>query len=205
MGSSVQVFDREMRRAVALIEAPSSSRGLPRPLPAQRAGLQVETAQKGGVDLILTGLGLVGTALLADPVQLLLTTEALLNKAARLRVWFARGEKDILDRLTAREAIEAFDAMDDFVRRRSSNLPAELEPGTPMAMPDLEPTIEATPPERKRRAPRRAWEPPAADTQRPDAEIIVEGERTRHPHDLALWIPDDGGTFNLVEVTQDWD
>lgn len=87
-GRQLHQFDRELRRATAIVRA-SSFRQLPGPLSLRDGRLEIREAQAGSLDLVLDALGIVSLVLLSNPVQLVLTTRALLGDALRVRGWLA--------------------------------------------------------------------------------------------------------------------
>lgn len=117
-GESLALFDREMRRAAVLSRAERAPRAEPRPLPLRQGRLEIARATEGSLELVLVGVGLLGQVLLSDPVQLVLTAEALLGHAVRARAWLRR-RGDPLGHTTAREAflaVEEYLRLDDLSR-----------------------------------------------------------------------------------------
>ena len=88
-GRQLYQLDREIRRATAIVRAPSF-RGLPAPLSLRDGRLEIEDARSGSLDLVLHAVGIVSLVLLSNPVQLVLTTRALVGDAIRVRAWLAR-------------------------------------------------------------------------------------------------------------------
>lgn len=204
VGNALADFDREIRRAAAIVSAPWADRGIPRPMSVRTAGLRVSGARAGSLDLLLQGVGGVATILLSDPIQLLLTTQALLGNTARIRVWWAR-RSDITRRVSLHDGLKIYEAIDDFLRERSAELPDELEPASENEAVEEPPNRGSDTPTRPRRRPREAsWQPRAADDAEPDVEIILDGDESRSPHELMLLAMDDQETVYVVEATEDW-
>ncbi len=93
-GARLVDFDREARRATALLGAEAGEReqGPGRPEPIGSAGFQVVGSATGSLDFLLAPMGLTIAVLMSDPVQFLLTTQALLTDAAWVvRVWRKAG------------------------------------------------------------------------------------------------------------------
>lgn len=201
VGNAVADFDREMRRAAAVVSAPWADRGVPRPLPVQRAGLRIVTARSGSLDLLLDGIGGVASTLLSSPVQLLLTTQALLGNAARIRVWWGR-RTDITRHISLHDALEVYERLDHFRRTHSDELPREVEGrGQLSRAPRLPAGATAQEPRRRRQS---GWTPQTAQGSDPDTEVLLEGEHARMPHELMLMVVDDQQVAHVIEVSEEW-
>jgi hypothetical protein len=113
-GVELAHFDRELRRAAAIVKTKGRLREFPRPLNLRHNTSRILEADSGSLDLIVEPLGAVAAILLSNPVQLLLTVDALISGGRRLHVWLHPNE-DPLRGITAREALEvlkAFRAID---------------------------------------------------------------------------------------------
>ena len=71
-------FDREARRASQMLLW-SKEKTIPRPLQIGEAGFQVQDAAPGSVDFLLGAIGVTAQVLLSNPVQLVLTIQALIG------------------------------------------------------------------------------------------------------------------------------
>lgn len=201
VGNAVADFDREMRRAAAVVSAPWGNRGVPRPLPVQRAGLRIIAARSGSLDLLLDGTGAVASVLLSAPVQLLLTTQALLGNAARVRVWWGR-RTDIAQRISLQDGLDVYERLEAFRRTHSGELPREVEERDQLSAPprlpsQLEPQVAS----RRRRS---DWTPPNAKGPEPDTEVIIDGNQAQMPHELMLMVMDDHEVAHVIEVSEEW-
>ena len=79
-------FDREARRATEWILKDSPN--LPRPLPIGRAGFDTIDSATGSFDVLLGPIGLTAAVILSNPVQFLLTVQALAVDAKWIvRAW----------------------------------------------------------------------------------------------------------------------
>jgi hypothetical protein len=81
-------FDREARRATRMLLTGESAKV--RPLPMSQGGFQVREASTGSVDFIFDAIGQTAQVLLSDPVQLILTTRALIGDVRWLGTWLSR-------------------------------------------------------------------------------------------------------------------
>jgi hypothetical protein len=97
VGADLQVLDRELRRAAALVRDWRADRPLPRPVPAKEGGLEIESSSAGSFDAVLQAVGAVSVVLLSDPVQLLLTAQALISEPFSVKAWFKRRHDDPLE------------------------------------------------------------------------------------------------------------
>lgn len=88
LGYRLATFDRECRRATRILTAPSAQ--LPRPERMSRAGFEVTDAGPGSLELVLLALGVTADVLLSRPVQLILTTRALIGDVRRVASWVGR-------------------------------------------------------------------------------------------------------------------
>jgi hypothetical protein len=79
-------LDREIRRATAIVHA-TRFRGLPPPTPLRDGRLEIQRASAGSLDLVLSAIGIVSIVLLSQPVQLLMTTRALVGDGIRVVAW----------------------------------------------------------------------------------------------------------------------
>lgn len=201
IGNAVADFDREMRRAAVVVSAPWGDRGVPRPLPVQHAGLRIVAARSGSLDLLLDGTGGVASALLSTPVQLLLTTQALVGNAARIRVWWGR-RTDIARRISLQDALDVYERLEAFRRSHSGELPPEVEDSgqqpAPLGLPSQ--AQPQAPPRRRRDD----WTPPTDKGPEPDTEVILDGGQAQMPHDLMLMVMDDEEIAHVIEVSEEW-
>jgi hypothetical protein len=94
VGADLQVLDRELRRAAAIVREWQEDRPLPRPLPVQKGGLDIESSSVGSFDAVLQAVGAVSLVLLSDPVQLLLTAQALIAEPFSVKAWLKRKRAD---------------------------------------------------------------------------------------------------------------
>ncbi len=94
VGADLQELDRELRRAAAIVRDWHEDRPLPRPLPVQQGGLDIETSSAGSFDAVLQAVGAVSLVLLSDPVQLLLTAQALIAEPFSIKAWLKRKPAD---------------------------------------------------------------------------------------------------------------
>ena len=101
VGADLQVLDRELRRAATLVRDWQEDRRLPRPLPVQQGGLDIESSSVGSFDAVLQAVGAVSMVLLSDPVQLLLTAQALIAEPFSLKAWLKRRRGDPIGPATA--------------------------------------------------------------------------------------------------------
>jgi hypothetical protein len=92
-GARLADFDREARRVTALLSGDrEAATAIARPEPIGRAGFNVVDSATGSLDFLLAPMGLTAVVLMSDPVQFLLTTQALLTDAAWVvRVWKKAG------------------------------------------------------------------------------------------------------------------
>jgi hypothetical protein len=97
-------YDRECRRAVALLRLRGRIVHLPRPIPLRDGHLTVVDAAAGSVDLVIEAVGVVALVLTSNPVQLLLTADAILGKVRSVRAWM-RQRSDPLAGVSARNAL----------------------------------------------------------------------------------------------------
>ena len=81
------MFDREIRRASVLLHDWDPSKEFPRPLPIRDGHLIIDEAGAGSLDVVLSAVGVVSVVLLSDPVQLLLTAQALIAMPYSVRAW----------------------------------------------------------------------------------------------------------------------
>lgn len=79
-------FDREMRRAAVIVRS-REFRRMPAPLPLRDGRLEIRSAQVGSFELTFDAVGIVAMVLLSDPMQLALTTRALVGDALRVSGW----------------------------------------------------------------------------------------------------------------------
>jgi hypothetical protein len=110
--AAIARYDREVRRATAIIRERGTTESLPAPLPLVDGGLAIEGARAGSLDLVMTTYGLVTLVMLNDPLQLLITADWLLGRRAVVRAWVGRKE-DSLRGISARNAL---DVLDEFGR-----------------------------------------------------------------------------------------
>lgn len=101
VGSDLQVLDRELRRAAAIVQTWQEDRPLPRPVSAQEGHLEIESSTAGSFDAVLSAVGVVSMVLLSDPVQLLLTAQALISAPFSVKAWLKRRHGDPIDSPTA--------------------------------------------------------------------------------------------------------
>jgi hypothetical protein len=94
VGNDLQVLDRELRRAAAFVQGWQEDRPLPRPLSVQQGGLDIASSSAGSFDAVLQAVGAVSMVLLSDPVQLLLTAQALISEPFTLKAWLNRRQGD---------------------------------------------------------------------------------------------------------------
>ena len=88
------MLDRELRRAAAFVQGWQEDRPLPRPLTVQQGGLDISSSSAGSFDAVLQAVGAVSMVLLSDPVQLLLTAQALISEPFTLKAWLRRRHGD---------------------------------------------------------------------------------------------------------------
>jgi len=101
VGADLQVLDRELRRAAAIVVGWQEDSPLPRPVPAQQGHLEISSSAAGSFDAVLDAVGVVSMVLLSDPVQLLLTAQALIAVPFSVRAWLKRKHTDPLGVPTA--------------------------------------------------------------------------------------------------------
>jgi hypothetical protein len=94
VGADLQVLDRELRRAAALVRDWQEGRPLPRPVSVQQGGLDIASSEAGSFDAVLAAVGAVSVVLLSDPVQLLLTAQALISEPFSVKAWLKRSHDD---------------------------------------------------------------------------------------------------------------
>lgn len=117
----------------AFLEKRRKGRGLPPPVPVERAGFEIEAAETGSFELSLEAIGVLGLVLSSEPVTTFLTTMSLLDRWARLRAWVRdRQKKDVMDRITGRELMQ----INEELRRErfptlQPDLDIELDPHPP--------------------------------------------------------------------------
>jgi hypothetical protein len=109
LGVQIAAYDREMRRAAEIVRVRGRLRDLPTQLPLRDGRLIVAEAGVGSLDLLLEAVGVLSMVLLSDPVQLLLTADALLGKVRNARAFLNR-RADPLASVSAREALEVLRA-----------------------------------------------------------------------------------------------
>ena len=97
----LQVLDRELRRAAILVQGWNEDRPLPRPLPVKQGHLDIESSSAGSFDAALVAVGVMSMVLLSDPVQLLLTAQALMAAPFRIKAWLKRRHGDPIGLPTA--------------------------------------------------------------------------------------------------------
>ena len=97
----LQVLDRELRRAAILVQGWHEDRPLPRPLPVKQGHLDIESSSVGSFDAALVAVGVMSMVLLSDPVQLLLTAQALMAAPFRIKAWLKRKQGDPIGPPTA--------------------------------------------------------------------------------------------------------
>jgi hypothetical protein len=95
------VLDRELRRAAAIVQGWQEDQPLPRPVSAQQGHLEIASSSAGSFDAILGAVGVVSMVLLSDPVQLLLTTQALIAAPFSVKAWLGRKHGEPLATPTA--------------------------------------------------------------------------------------------------------
>jgi len=115
-------FDRELRRATAIVRAERRVEFPPSPVSLSDGGLSFREARVGSLEFALDAFGLVAMVLLSDPVQLLLTTQALLGKAVRVRAWL-ENRGDPLSGVSARGALAV---LKEFERYRDTRTPSRV-------------------------------------------------------------------------------
>lgn len=86
-------LDLEIRRATNVLRS-RSFRELPPAIPLRDGGLEIREANAGSLDVVLQAVGIVSLVLLSNPVQLALTTRALVGDALRLRAWLGGRSED---------------------------------------------------------------------------------------------------------------
>jgi hypothetical protein len=101
VGSDLQVLDRELRRAAAIVQGWQEDLPLPRPVSAQQGHLEIASSVAGSFDAVLAAVGIVSTVLLSDPVQLLLTAQALISAPFSVTAWLKRKHGDPIGPPTA--------------------------------------------------------------------------------------------------------
>lgn len=98
------VLDRELRRACAVIEVRAES--VPTPLPTKANALEIRSASAGSLDLWIAPTGMVLEFLLSNPIQVLLTLQALFSNGSRVLMKLrGRPEKILHDKLPTPTAI----------------------------------------------------------------------------------------------------
>jgi hypothetical protein len=105
VGTELANYDRECRRAVALLRKRGRIEELPRPVAIRDGHFVIVDASASSLDLVIDAVGILGLVLLSDPVQLLLTADAILGRARSVRAWLHR-RSDPLDGISARQAIQ---------------------------------------------------------------------------------------------------
>jgi hypothetical protein len=101
VGADLQVLDRELRRAAAIVANWQEGEPLPRPVSAQQGHLEISSSSAGSFDAVLGAVGVVSMVLLSDPVQLLLTTQALIAAPFSVKAWLKRKRSEPLPEPTA--------------------------------------------------------------------------------------------------------
>jgi hypothetical protein len=101
VGADLQVLDRELRRAAAIVTDWQEGLPLPKPLPAQQGHLEIASSEAGSFDAVLAAVGIVSTVLLSDPVQCLLTAQALISAPFSLKAWLKHRHGDPIGPPTA--------------------------------------------------------------------------------------------------------
>jgi hypothetical protein len=101
VGADLQVLDRELRRAAAIVQGWQEDLPLPRPLSAQQGHLEIASSSAGSFDAVLGAVGAVSMVLLSDPVQLLLTAQALISEPFTVKAWLKRRHGDPIGQPTA--------------------------------------------------------------------------------------------------------
>lgn len=209
VGGRLVEFDRESRRAGALVQARWADRGIPRPLPPGNSALTVAAARAGSADFLVWAVGAVSDLLLSSPVQLAITTQALVGNAARLRVWvgrpslyLARSAEDPLSRISARDALAIYDGMDEFVRTRPQALPRQFRDQDSVAKVDA--GNGNTPVKREVRS-TVEWSPRDATSTEPDWEVELGGSKSASPVSITYAIEDGQGDVNYIHVDEEWE
>jgi len=103
IGADLADYDREARRAAALIRQPAHE--FPRPIALRDGRFNIVDAAPGSLSLAIDAVGILGMVLLSHPVQLLLTTDAILGKLRTVRAWVGR-RSDPLSGISARDALQ---------------------------------------------------------------------------------------------------
>jgi hypothetical protein len=175
LGADLVAYDREARRAVALLRQRGRLTSWPRPIPERDGHFRVLDAGFGSLDLVIDGVGLLALALQSQPVQLLLTIDAIVGRARSLRAWVSR-RSDPLAGISAGDALTVLRAY------------GELEASLGEAQASLE-----LPP-RRFESPSPATESAPEVTQATGQGVRVRGHRITHVRIL----PD--GTVDVLVV-----
>ncbi len=101
VGADLQVLDRELRRAAAIVQGWQEDGALPRPITVRQGHLEIESSEAGSFDAVLAAVGIVSTVLLSDPIQCLLTAQALISAPFSLKAWLKRRHGDPIGPPTA--------------------------------------------------------------------------------------------------------
>src|ERR1035437_6884455 len=94
VGFDLQVLDRELRRAAAIVQGWQEDLPLQRPVSAQQGHLDITSSSAESFDAVLGAVGVVSTVLLSDPIQLLLTAQALISAPFTIKAWLGRKHDD---------------------------------------------------------------------------------------------------------------
>lgn len=182
-------FDRELRRASAILDATWRTPSLPSPVPVRWGGCEVQDATAGSTGFLVDAYGVAVNLLLSTPVQLLATTQWLLGHAARLRVFKVSGGGS-LERMTATQAIEFMRELDDLdLLARGGSDRGALGVGLTQ---DTERRLDALHSDHE-----------SADTG-PIAEGHIPGGRPLRRRRITHWRTDPDGTEHVIDIEEEW-